>query len=98
MGCLELSVPMNVYLGPEYKIQVPNVDCPNIRDKHFIIYKIYIYIYICAYKEVRYSVSVQINKTTTSIKAIKLEISTNPLHAMTMGREFLRQTNCRALG
>jgi len=37
---------MNVYLGPEYKIQVPNVDCPNIQDKHFIIYKKYIYIYI----------------------------------------------------
>ena len=49
---LELSVLMNVYLGPEYKIQVPNMNYPDIRDKNFIVYKkkknIYIYIYMHA--------------------------------------------------
>ena len=47
MGCLELPVPMNNYLGPEYKVQIPNVDYPDVRDKYFAVYKyIYIYIYI----------------------------------------------------
>ena len=46
----------------------------------------------------RYNVSVQIDKTTTSRRTVKLEISTNPLHAVRGGREFLLQINCRALG
>ena len=39
MGCSELPVPMNKNLGPEYKVQVPDVDHPDIWDKHFAIYK-----------------------------------------------------------
>ena len=45
MGRLELPVLVNKYLGPEYKVQIPNVDYPDVRDKHFVVYK-YIYIYI----------------------------------------------------
>ena len=46
VGRSELPALVNKYLGPEYKIQIPNVDFPEIRDKHFAVYKIYIYIYI----------------------------------------------------
>ena len=46
----------------------------------------------------RYNVSVQIDKTTTSRKTVKLEIGTNPLHAVRGGREFFQQTNSRAPG
>ena len=52
--------------------------------------------YSYSYKKMRYNVSVQINKTITSRKTVKLEISTNPLHVVRGGREFLRQTNCCA--
>ena len=76
---LELSVLMNVYLRPEYKIQVPNMNYPDIRDKHFTLCKKNIYTH--SYKKMRYNVSVQIDKTTTSRKIVKLEIGTNPLHA-----------------
>ena len=34
VGCPELPVPMHKNLGPEYKVQVPNVNCSNILDKH----------------------------------------------------------------
>ena len=47
IGCLELPVLVNKYLRPEYKVQIPNVDYPDVRDKHFVIYKkeeVYIYI------------------------------------------------------
>ena len=47
MGRLELPVLVNKYLEPEYKVQIPNVDYLDVRDKHFVVYKyIYIYIYI----------------------------------------------------
>ena len=36
----------------------------------------------------RYNVSVQIDKTTTSRKTIKLEIGTNPLRAVREGGNF----------
>ena len=100
MGRSELLVPVNEYLGPKHKVQVLNMNCLDVWDKHFTICnkKTYIYIYIYAYNEVRYGVSVQINKTTISRKTVKLEISMNPLHAMRGGREFLRQTNCRTPG
>ena len=93
MGCSDLPFPMNKYLGPEYKVQVPDVDCPDVRDKHFVVYKKnnkYMY------NKMKYGVSIQINKTTIIGKTVKLEINTNPLHAMRGGRGFLRQTNCRA--
>ena len=77
---------MNVYLEPEYKIQVPNVNCPDIRDKHFTLCKRNMYIH--SYKKMRYNVSVQIDKTTTSRKTIKLEIGTNPLRAVREGGNF----------
>ena len=96
VGRSELPVPVNKYLGPEYKIQIPNVDFPEIRDKHFAVYKIYIYIYI--YDKIKYGVDIQISKTTISGKTVKLEINTNPLQVVRGGRGFLRQTNCRAPG
>ena len=34
MGCLELPVPMNKNLRPEYKVQVSNVNRSNISGKH----------------------------------------------------------------
>ena len=34
MGCSELLVPMNKNLGPEYKVQVSNVNRSNILGKH----------------------------------------------------------------
>ena len=34
MGRPELPVPMNKNLGPEYKFQVPYVNCSNILGKH----------------------------------------------------------------
>ena len=34
MGCSELPVRMNKYLGPEYKIQIPNMNYPKIWGKH----------------------------------------------------------------
>ena len=34
MGRPELPVPMNKNLGPEYKVQVPYMNCSNILDKH----------------------------------------------------------------
>ena len=34
MGCSELPVPMNKNLGPEYKVQVSNVNRSNILGKH----------------------------------------------------------------
>ena len=77
---------MNVYLGSEYKIQVPNVNCPDIQDKHFTLCKRNMYIH--SYKKMRYNVSVQIDKTTTSRKTVKLEIGTNPLHAVRGGDFF----------
>ena len=43
MGRLELPILVNKYLEPEYKVQIPNVDYPDVRDKHFVVYK-YIYI------------------------------------------------------
>ena len=90
---------MNKYLGPEYKVQIPNVDYPDVRDKYFAVYKyIYIYIYIYIYNKMKYGVSIQVSKTTISGKIVKLEINTNPLHAMKGGRGFLQQTNCHALG
>ena len=39
MGCLELLVPMNIYLGSGYKIQVPDMDYSNVWDKYFVVYK-----------------------------------------------------------
>ena len=74
---------MNVNLGPIYKIQVPDVHCLDIQDKHFTLCKKNIYIH--SYKKVRYNVSIQIDKTTTSRKTVKLEIGTNPLRAMREG-------------
>ena len=41
-------------------------------------------------------VSIHINKTTVGEKTVKLEINTNPFHAMRGSRGFLQQTNCRA--
>ena len=94
MGRLELPILVNKYLEPEYKVQIPNVDYLDVRDKHFVVYK-YIYIYI--YK-IKYGVNIQVSKTTISGKIIKLEINTNPLHAVRGGRGFLWQTNCHAPG
>ena len=34
MGRLELPVLVNKYLEPEYKMQIPNVNYPEIRGKH----------------------------------------------------------------
>ena len=34
VGCLELPVPMHKNLGPEYKVQVPNVNYFDILGKH----------------------------------------------------------------
>ena len=39
MGCLELLIPMNKNLGPEYKVQVPDMDYLDVWDKHFAVYK-----------------------------------------------------------
>ena len=88
---------MNKYLGPEYKVQIPNVDYLDVRDKHFVVYK-YIYIYIYIYNKIKYGVNIQVSKTTISGKIIKLEINTNSLHAVKGGRGFLWQTNCHAPG
>ena len=33
----ELPIPMNKYLGPEYKIQIPYMNYPKILGKHFTI-------------------------------------------------------------
>jgi len=85
MSCSELSVPMHEYLGPKDKIQVPDVHCPNVRDKHFTL---------C--KRTRYNISNQYDKTTAIRKTIKSKIDTNPLRVVRGGREFLQQTNCRA--
>ena len=46
----------------------------------------------------KYDISIQVNKTAVSRKTVRLEINTNPLHAVRGGRGFLRQTNCRASG
>ena len=48
MGCSELSIPVNEYLRSKYKVQIPDVDYPDVQDKHFAVYKKkkYIYIYI----------------------------------------------------
>ena len=98
MGRSELPIPVNKYLELEYKVQIPNVDYPDVRDKHFAIYK----------KKnnnnnnnnnnnkMKYNVSIQVKKITISGKTVKLEINTNPLHAMRGGRGFIRQTNCHA--
>ena len=55
-------------------------------------------IYIYIYNKIKYGVNIQVSKTTISGKIIKLEINTNPLHAVRGGRGFLWQTNCHALG
>ena len=94
MGRSELPVPVNEYLRSEYKVQIPNVDYPDVRDKHFAVYKKYIY----TYDKIKYGVSIQVNKTTVSGKTVKLEFNMNPLHAVRGGRGFLQQTNCHALG
>ena len=94
MGRSELLVPVNEYLRSEYKVQIPNVDYPDVRDKHFAVNKKYIY----TYDKIKYSVSIQVNKTTVSGKTVKLEFNMNPLHAVRGGRGFLQQTNCRTLG
>ena len=39
MGWSKLPVPVNKYLELEYKVQIPNVDYLDVRDKHFAIYK-----------------------------------------------------------
>ena len=46
MGRSELLVLVNEYLGLEYKVQIPNVDYSDVRDKHFADYKEKIYICI----------------------------------------------------
>ena len=37
MGCSKLPVPVNKYLRPEYKIQIPNMNYPEIWGKHSIV-------------------------------------------------------------
>ena len=34
MGRLELPIPMNKYLRPEYEIRIPNMNYPEILGKH----------------------------------------------------------------
>ena len=34
MGLSELPIPMNKYLGPEYEIQIPNMNYLEILGKH----------------------------------------------------------------
>ena len=38
VGCTELPVPMHKNLGPEYKVQVPNMNCFDILGKHRTAY------------------------------------------------------------
>ena len=38
MGRSELPIPMNKYLGPEYKIQIPYMNYPKILGKHFAVH------------------------------------------------------------
>ena len=52
--------------------------------------------YIYTYGKMKDGVSIHINKTTVGEKTVKLEINTNPFHAMRGSRGFLQQTNCRA--
>ena len=100
VGRSKLPVLMNEYLRSEYKVQIPDMDYPDVRNEHFAVCKkknkIYIYIYIYTYDKIRNYVSIQINATTISKETIKLEINMNPLHAVRGGRGFLQQTNCRA--
>ena len=98
MGRSELPDLVNKYLGPKYKVQILNMDYPDVRDKHFAIYKIYNNNNNNNNNKMKYGVSIQVSKTTVSGKTVKLEINMNPLHAMRRGRGFLRQTNCRAPG
>ena len=78
------------------------MDYPDFWDKHIAAYKKKkkkkknIYIYIYTYEKIKYGVRIQVNKTTISGKIVKLEINTNPFHAVRGGKGFLRQTNCRA--
>ena len=53
-------------------------------------------IYIYTYGKMKDGVSIHINKTTVGEKTVKLEINTNPFHAIRGSRGFLQQTNCRA--
>ena len=39
MGCSELSVPVHEYLGPEYKVQVSDVDGSDVWNEHFAVCK-----------------------------------------------------------
>ena len=58
IGRSELPVPVNKYLEPKYKVQIPNMDYPDVRDKNFTVYKKKKYIYIYIYNKVKYSVSI----------------------------------------
>ena len=56
MGCSELPVLVNKYLRPKYKIQIHNVDYPDVRDKYFVVYKKKKYIYI--YNKMKYDFNI----------------------------------------